>query len=280
MIVSFFGGLCLKECEDLLLEKMVRTGDGFKVTHSRCKQRSDQRESVLLVPKDGGFAARLGIYLEKVNTQLGMGKFSGRAWWTGTKGHLLKKMPLGRNLIGNVARDVALRLKLAKPEDYSFHSYRRTSATSAANGGMTSEQMLDFYGWKSANMCQEYISTSGPAIKKMAQTLGNFDLGEPEVELAEPAVVLAEAVVELAEQVVELAEPGPLKEVDVLTEEDLLCFEMKEDPQMYQEAGMSLYTTAIQRSIETTISSIPCVQGANVTAKVCVISNNTGTANF
>ena len=111
VIVSFFGGLRLKECEDLLLEKMVRTGDGVKVTHSRCKQRSDQRESVFLVPKDGGFAARLGIYLEKVNTQLC--KFSGRAWWTGTKGHLLKKMPLGRNMVGNVAHDVARRLKLA-----------------------------------------------------------------------------------------------------------------------------------------------------------------------
>ena len=173
LIVSFFGGLCLKECEDLLLEKMVRTGDGFKVTHSRCKQRSNQWESVFLVSEDGEFAARLGIYLEKVHTQLG--KFSGWAWWTGTKGDLLKNQPLGRNMLGNVAHDVACRLNLSNPESFTFHTYRRTSATSAANGGMTSEQMLYFYGWKSASMCQEYISTSGPAIKKMAQTLGNFE---------------------------------------------------------------------------------------------------------
>ena len=146
VIVSFFGGLRLKECEDLLLEKMVRTGDGFKVTHSRCKQCSNQRESVFLVPEDGRFAAGLGIYLEKVNTQLG--KFSGRAWWTGTKGDLLKNQPLGRNMLGNVAHDVATRLNLSNPESFTFHTYRRTSATSAANGGMTSEQMLD-------SMCQE-----------------------------------------------------------------------------------------------------------------------------
>ena len=63
------------------------------------------------------------------------------------------------------------------------------------------------------------------------------------------------------EPVVELAEP-------------------KEDPQMYQAAGISLYTTPIQRSIDSTISFIPCVQGANVTVKVCFISNNTGTAYF
>ncbi len=61
--------------------------------------------------------------------------------------------------------------------------YRRTSATTAANGGMTSEQMQGFYGWKSASVCQEYISTSRPAIMHAAQTLGSFDFGKPEVEV-------------------------------------------------------------------------------------------------
>ena len=75
----------------------------------------------------------------------------------------------------------------------------------------------------------------------MAQRLGNF---EPVVELAEPVVdVLAETVVDV------LAKADPLKEVDVLTEEDLLCFEMKEDPQMYQAAGISLYTTPFKGAL-------------------------------
>jgi len=43
VIVAFFGGLRLKECEDLALEKIVRNHDGYRVTHSRCKQRSDKR---------------------------------------------------------------------------------------------------------------------------------------------------------------------------------------------------------------------------------------------
>ena len=120
--------------------------------------------------------------------------------------------------------------------------------------------MQDVYGWKSASMCQEYISTSGPAIKKMAQTLGNFDCGEPVVEV--------------------LVKEDPLLVMEVLAEEDLSCFKMKEDPLMYQAAGISLVTADIQKSIESTLSSVPCVQGANVTIKVCVISNNTGTVNF
>ncbi len=123
---------------------MIRTSDVYKITHSRVKQRSDQRESVFLVPAHGGFADRLGMYLGKVNSNLN--KFTSPVWWTGTKGEMLRATPMGKNMIGKVPHDVATRLKLPKPEDYTFHSYRRTSATSAANGGMTSEQMQGFFG--------------------------------------------------------------------------------------------------------------------------------------
>jgi hypothetical protein len=56
-ILDFFRGLCLTECHDLLLEKMVRNNDIYKITHSRCKQRSDQHATAFLVPAQGGFAA-------------------------------------------------------------------------------------------------------------------------------------------------------------------------------------------------------------------------------
>jgi hypothetical protein len=58
------------------------------------------------------------------------------------KGQLLKNQVMGKNMLGKVLHDVtnvATRLKLANPKDYTFHSYRRMSATTAANGGMTRE---------------------------------------------------------------------------------------------------------------------------------------------
>ena len=265
VIVAFFGGLRLQECQDLVLEKFVRSSDGFKVTHSRCKQRSDQRDSAFFVPEIGGFAARLGVYLAKVNSELC--KFSGRAWWTGTKGQLLKNSPLGRNMIAKVPHAVAVRLNLPQPECYTFHSYRRTSATSAANGGMSSEQMVDFYGWKSASMCKEYISTSVPAIRKMALTLGNFDMEEAEVEVEmEPVTeVEMEPVTEVEVAGVEkLEKADPLKVENVVTE----------------VAGISLVASSIQKSIESSIASVPSVKDSNITVKVSVISNNTGNVKF
>ena len=213
-LVAFFGGLRLQECNDLVLEKMIRTSDGYKITHSRVKQRSDQRESVFVVPAVGGFADRLGIYLNKVNTDLN--KFTGRVWWTGTKGNDLKAQPMGKNMIGKVPHDVATRMKLLKPEAYTFHSYRRTSATSAANGAMTAEQMQNFFGWKNASMCQEYISTSRPAVMNMAQTLGSFDLGQPEVEVEDVSDLVMVEVMEDEEKNEDLS--------DLVFDEDRKCW--------------------------------------------------------
>ena len=151
---------------------------------------------------------------------------------------------------------------LNNADDYTFHSYRRTSATTAANGGMTSEQMQGFYGWKSASMCQEYISTSRPAIMRAAQTLGSFEFGEPEVEV-EVEVAVAE------------------------DELDLSDFVMEEDAEMCAAAGIPVSAPStlpnsvdIQQRIESALSSVPGLQASNVTVKVCVISNNHGTVNF
>jgi hypothetical protein len=44
-IVAFFGGLRLQECQDLKLEKIVRTQDGFRIVHTRVKQCIDQRDT-------------------------------------------------------------------------------------------------------------------------------------------------------------------------------------------------------------------------------------------
>jgi hypothetical protein len=53
-------------------------------------------------------------------------------------------------------------------DKYTFHSFRRTAATSAADSGSSTEQLIDFFGWKNGSMCQEHISSSKPAILGMA----------------------------------------------------------------------------------------------------------------
>ncbi len=70
--------------------------------------------------------------------------------------------------------------------------------------------------------------------------------------------------------------------------EDLTSFVMEEDPDLYAAAGISFPATSsltnnkvnIQQTIQSAISSVPALQGANVTVKVLVMENNNGTIHF
>jgi hypothetical protein len=136
-------------------------------------------------------------------------------------------------------------------------------------------------------MCQEYISTSRPALLNMAKLLGNtaFNMGDPSVEV-EVEVVLPEK-----DKVEEVAEAQKDTKVELVASEDIDSFlsdlQMEEDPEMYQAAGIPLpsyravnNSPGIEQTIQSVISSVPNLQGANVAFKVCVIPNNYGSVDF
>jgi integrase len=136
VLMAFFGGLRLQECCDLKLEQIIRGPDGYTITHMRSKQRNDKIFTKFVVPQDGGYSDRLAVYIKKLNDQLH--KFQGRVWFTGTP-RGLKKQGMGLNMVGKVPHEVAKYMNLPEWETYTFHSFRRTSATSAADAGSTME---------------------------------------------------------------------------------------------------------------------------------------------
>ena len=77
--------------------------------------------------------------------------------------------------MSDVPHEIAKFLSVPECDKYTFHSFRRTAATSAADAGSSTEQLMDFFGWKNGSMCQEYISSSKPAILGMASRLGGFE---------------------------------------------------------------------------------------------------------
>ena len=60
-ITAYFGGLRVAECMNLALEKIIRGPEGFTITHTRAKQRSDKRSTKFLVPQLGGYADLLAV---------------------------------------------------------------------------------------------------------------------------------------------------------------------------------------------------------------------------
>ena len=74
-----------------------------------------------------------------------------------------------------IPHELATYLGLSQPESYTFHSFRRSSASQAADLGATSLQMQSYYGWKNASMTLEYVSTSKAAIEDMAAKLAHSE---------------------------------------------------------------------------------------------------------
>ena len=146
---------------DLEMEKLRIDATGISVTHQRCKQRSDKRSTSFLVPRaqteeDLNYAGVVEQYITTIKTELG--KFSGRLFWTGNQRTFVNS-PLGKNRISEIPKQMAEYLNKENVSAFTFHSLRRSSATAAADSGATAQQMIDFYGWKSCSMPQQYIST-------------------------------------------------------------------------------------------------------------------------
>ena len=184
VILSYFGGLRLCEAMNLQVEKISPSAGGFDVVHDRAKGRTDKPSSKYTVPKkkvpkEGeeetvedsfDWAACLGTYLGRMKEELG--KYQGRVFYTGRKNGGLVAQGMGRNKLAEVPHEVAKFLGKENWQDFTFHSFRRSSATAAADAGATPQQMQDFFGWKHPSMTAEYISTSRHQINAMAGRLG------------------------------------------------------------------------------------------------------------
>jgi hypothetical protein len=273
VMMAFFGGLRLQETCDLELEKIIRGPEGYTITHMRCKQRDDKTSTKFVVPQEGGYADRLAVYIKKVNDVLQ--KFQGRVWFTCTP-KALKKQGMGLNMVGKVPHEVAKYLNFPEPETYTFHSFRRTSATSAADAGSTTKQMVDFFGWKNGSMCQEYISSSKPAILGMASKLGAFE----QILSQDPVMEVDVVMEETKEEAKEVAQEDPLKEMEFIV--------MEEDPEMYAMAGIELVSVpvsvpgSIESSIRQAMGSLPNLSGATVNIKIVTnpVLNNCNNVTF
>lgn len=67
---------------------------------------------------------------------------------------------IGINTIGSMPKKIAQFLKLESPENYTGHSFRRTSATVFVDTGATTLDLQRLGGWKSAAVVQTYVDDS------------------------------------------------------------------------------------------------------------------------
>ncbi len=151
--------------------------------------------------------------------------------------------------------------------------------------GATTEQLVDFFGWKNASMSQEYISSSRPAILGMANRLcvtGVNNTTKPRIDDTDKKVSSIGGNGETL--------PEILSRTQLLQEDSNIFDKMEEDEELFQQAGVPTHTIfkdkatsqhgILKATIKQTIFALPTANGTNINLKVIVINNMTGNINL
>jgi hypothetical protein len=82
---------------------------------------------------------------------------------------------LGEHLIAESSKKIAKFLKLNKPEEYTSHTYKHSTATLMANSNCSVIQLANAGNRKSEKVAKSYIQDSKPAKRKVAELIGLFN---------------------------------------------------------------------------------------------------------
>ena len=161
IVTALSGGFRTAEVRDLSFDNLVQKGDTYEVTLQRKKQNGEKKISMFIIPSS--LASHITNYLVALSAAIG-----------GVSGALFKGTPISKltkmsKFVNQpMVKDVAKKIVLENPEAYTGHCFRRTSATMAADGGATPQQMQRAFGWKSVATAQKYVEESESGALAMA----------------------------------------------------------------------------------------------------------------
>lgn len=167
-LLAFFG--CLRGCElvALQIKDFDEVTEGVLVNIVRIKTTARETRFIvpLSLPSCTVSPAKVILdYLAVVKPWLDARSLT-RIWPRPTKSGFAAQFR-GKNHVTVLAKAIATFLGL-DPTGYTGHSFRRSSATAAADGGISLLNLKRFGGWKSDAVASSYIGESLPTIKDAA----------------------------------------------------------------------------------------------------------------
>lgn len=157
-------GACRRvEMEKLTVENVQKQGDIILVKIMNTKNRIDRKFTV-----DGNFLNIVERYINLRPKDISTDRF-----FINFQRGKCTKQPIGKNKFGAMPKEIALFLQLENPERYTGHSFRRTSATIAAEAGADLVTLKRLGGWKSSNVAEGYIEDTMAGKRKIANMIKN-----------------------------------------------------------------------------------------------------------
>ena len=172
--VCFLSGMRCTEALMLEMTNYQESPVGYLFTYQHCAKvkKADMERGRFVVPRDSIYFCVVEEYLNRRSPVSQEGRF----FITGTKTTAdrtttgtFRVQPLGINKMYGIPAEVAR--VLALDGSYTGHSFRRSSATQAAEAGASIVQMQRHYGWVSQAMPQRYTEVTQAGQVAMSQLL-------------------------------------------------------------------------------------------------------------
>jgi hypothetical protein len=181
-IISVHGALRVSEVANLTFMDVEDKGDkGFQVwIRSSKTDKAAKGWAFMIIPDK--FTQRDPVkVIRKYISLVPESSRSGRFIRMFRSGKIIKT-PVGKNTLGLIPRKIAEFLKLDDPQEYTGHSFRRTSATILANSGATHLDLKRHGRWKSDKVAEEYIAESDNVKIKTSGLISSSLSKKPKVE--------------------------------------------------------------------------------------------------
>lgn len=176
-MVAIQGALRISELCNLQVSDLTFPNDGslsIRINYSKTDQ-SGKGHSFIITPNCNVrlcLVKRMKDYLELFETR------TGRLFRSATKSNKLCKLPIGVNTMGVIPREIAKFHNLPNIQEYSGHSFRRTSATVLSEKGIGLLELKQHGRWKSSTVAERYVENTVAKMRKTSDMIQNIDVNQ------------------------------------------------------------------------------------------------------
>ena len=174
-LVAIQGALRISEVVNIGYDDVTFLNNGSVSIRIKCSKTDQASFTVSLLRQTlmRNYVPSCGwrTYMELIETK------NGRLFRSATKAGKLGRQPIGVNSMAAIPRFIATFLELPNVDEFSGHSFRRTSATLLSEKGMGLLELKQYGRWKSMAVCERYVDNTVLKKMKTSNLLQNVDEG-------------------------------------------------------------------------------------------------------
>lgn len=167
MIIGLSGACRREELTNMLVENVIDEGSVFRITLPNTKTKV-MREFFVT---SGNIPGLNMVELVRQYVKIRPCNTNHLRFFVTYRNKKCTKQPVGIHTFGKMPKVIATFLNLPRPEEYTGHCFRRSSASFLADSGADLCTVKRHGGWKSNTVAEGYIENSKEQKKKISEAI-------------------------------------------------------------------------------------------------------------